>query len=81
VADIGNIRMGDRLQFKIQGVPLEATVSSIRTRTRESMQPFFYFVFPDAALQKAPQAIFTALRVDPAEMAASKTASCRPFPT
>ncbi|MBC2733517.1 MAG: FtsX-like permease family protein [Desulfobacteraceae bacterium] len=70
VADIGNIRMGDRLQFKIQGVPLEATVSSIRTRTRESMQPFFYFVFPDAALQKAPQAIFTALRVDPSEMAA-----------
>jgi len=33
------------------------------------MQPFFYFVFPDAALEKAPQAIFTALRVDPAEMA------------
>ena len=34
------------------------------------MQPFFYFVFPDAVLQKAPQTIFTALRVSPGEMAA-----------
>ena len=70
VAEIGDIRLGDRLRFKIQGVPLEAVVSSIRTRTRESMQPFFYFVFPDAVLQKAPQTIFTALRVSPGEMAA-----------
>ncbi len=70
VAEIGNIHIGDRLRFKIQGVPLEAVVSSIRTRIRESMQPFFYFVFPDAVLQKAPQTIFTALRVDPHEAAA-----------
>jgi len=70
VAEIGNIHIGDRLRFKIQGIPLEAVVSSIRTRTRESIQPFFYFVFPDAVLQKAPQTIFTALRVDPHEVAA-----------
>ena len=70
VAEIGNIHLGDRLRFKIQGVPLEAVVSSIRTRIRESMQPFFYFVFPDAVLQKAPQTIFTALRVDPHDTAA-----------
>ncbi|MGD9331906.1 MAG: FtsX-like permease family protein [Desulfobacterales bacterium] len=69
VADIGGIRIGDRLRFKIQGVPLEATVSSIRSRTRESMQPFFYFVFPEETLREAPQTIFTALRVDPAGMA------------
>jgi putative ABC transport system permease protein len=70
VAEMGNIRVGDRLRFKIQGIPLEAVVSSIRTRTRESMQPFFYFVFPEATLQEAPQTIFTALRVAPDEMAA-----------
>ena len=70
VAEIGDIGLGDRLRFKIQGVPLEADVVSIRTRTRESMQPYFYFVFPEAALQPAPQTIFTALRVPPGEIAA-----------
>lgn len=70
VAEIGGIRLGDRLAFNIQGVPLEAVVSSIRTRIRESMQPYFYFVFPEATLGEAPQTIFTALRVDPGEMAA-----------
>ena len=70
VAEIGDIHIGDRLRFKIQGIPLEAVVSSIRTRTRESIQPFFYFVFPDAVLAKAPQTIFTALRADPHETAA-----------
>ena len=69
VAEIGNIQLGDRLRFKIQGVPLEASVSSIRSRTRESMQPFFYFVFPEATLKAAPQTIFTALRVAPETMA------------
>jgi putative ABC transport system permease protein len=70
IAEIGNIRLGDRLRFKIQGVPLAAEVVSIRTRTRESMQPFFYFVFPEATLQQAPQTIFTALRVAPDAIAA-----------
>jgi putative ABC transport system permease protein len=64
VAEMRPLEIGDRLQFNIQGVPLEAVVSSIRTRTKESIKPFFYFVFPqDSPLQKAPQTIFTAIRV------------------
>jgi putative ABC transport system permease protein len=80
VADIGHIRIGDRLDFKIQGVPLEATVSSIRTRVREGLQPFFYFVFPEAALKAAPQTIFTALRVAPDQLAALQNRIVRTFP-
>ena len=38
-------------------------ISSIRTRTQESLRPFFYFVFPENALRYAPQTIFTAVRV------------------
>ena len=64
VTEMRPLRIGDRLRFNIQGVPVEATVSSIRTRTRESIQPFFYFVFPnDSLLRDAPQTIFTALRL------------------
>ncbi|MDJ0856641.1 MAG: FtsX-like permease family protein [Desulfobacterales bacterium] len=80
VADIGGIRVGDRLRFKIQGVPLEATVSSIRARVREGLQPFFYFVFPEATLKAAPQTIFTALRADPQEMAALQNRIVKAFP-
>lgn len=64
VAEMRPLQIGDRLRFNVQGVPVEATVSSIRTRTRESIQPFFYFVFPeDSLLRDAPQTIFTALRL------------------
>ncbi len=80
VAEIGNIRMGDRLRFKIQGVPLEATVTSMRTRVRESLQPFFYFVFPEATLKAAPQTIFTALRAETGTLAALQNRVVKAFP-
>jgi putative ABC transport system permease protein len=61
--------LGDRITFRIQGVPLEATVTSIRTRTaEEDFRPFFLFVFPPDVLRNAPQSIFTATRLPPAEI-------------
>jgi putative ABC transport system permease protein len=64
VVEMRSMKIGDTLKFKIQGVPVEAMVSSIRTRTRQSLKPFFYFVFPaDANITSAPQTIFTALRL------------------
>lgn len=59
--------VGDRVVFRIQGVPLEAVVSSIRERTRDSLNPFFYFVFQEKDLGAAPQTLFAALRVPPDE--------------
>ena len=41
------LKIGDRITFRVQGVPLDAVVSSIRRRTDASPRPFFYFVFPD----------------------------------
>lgn len=58
------LKIGDRLTFKIQGIPLEATVTSVRTRVKASIKPFFYFVFPDRVLQHAPHTVFTALNVE-----------------
>jgi putative ABC transport system permease protein len=63
--------LGDRITFRIQGVPLEAEVTSIRTRTaEEDFRPFFLFVFPPSVLQSAPQSIFSATRMPPAEIGA-----------
>ncbi len=64
VAEMGDIGMGDILRFNIQGVPLEAEVTSIRTRTKSKLYPFFYFVFPSHSLEGAPQTYFAALHLE-----------------
>jgi putative ABC transport system permease protein len=65
VIDMGDLELGDRITFRIQGVPLEAAVTSLRRRTESSPRPFFYFVFPPELLADAPQTIFAAVRTDP----------------
>jgi putative ABC transport system permease protein len=80
VADIHKVDIGDRITFRIQGVPLQARVSSIRSRTRDSLRPFFYFVFPEKVLQDAPQSIFTAVRIPPARVAAMQAKIVEAFP-
>jgi putative ABC transport system permease protein len=64
VADIGKINTGDLLLFDVQGIPLPARVTSLRTRSESRIRPFFYFVFPEATLQDAPQTVFAAARVE-----------------
>lgn len=63
IAEIGNISIGDRLLFSIQGVPLETRVTSIRSRVKSKLHPFFYFVFKEEVLQSAPKTFFAALHV------------------
>ncbi len=55
--------IGDTISFKIQGVPLKARISSIRTREHSPFSPFFYFVFPEKVLAQAPHNLFAALKV------------------
>jgi putative ABC transport system permease protein len=80
VMEIKKMAIGDRIRFKIQGIPLEARISSIRTRTRESIQPYFYFVFPEKALQDAPQTVFTAVRVEKHRRSELQTELVKKFP-
>jgi putative ABC transport system permease protein len=68
VLEMHPMRIGDRLTFRIQGVPLEARISSIRSRTRESISPYFYFVFPAKVLKTAPQTIFTAVHMEKSQI-------------
>jgi putative ABC transport system permease protein len=63
VMEMRGMQIGDRIVFKIQGVPLEARISSVRTRSKQFIQPFFYFVFPEKTLKDAPQTIFTAVNI------------------
>ncbi|WP_419659859.1 putative ABC transporter, permease protein [Desulfosarcina variabilis str. Montpellier] len=80
VVDMHPMQIGDRLHFKIQGVPLTARISSIRIRDSRSLSPFFYFVFPTAVLGKAPQTFFTALSVPQDQMGAVQLKIASQFP-
>lgn len=64
VVDMHKMDIGDTIRFNIQGVPLKARISSIRTRTTDTLGPYFYFVFEEKTLKSAPQTVFTALRVE-----------------
>ena len=81
VIDIKKMSIGDTIAFNIHGIPLEARISSIRTRTQESIRPFFYFVFPENALRDAPQTIFTAVKVEKNQSAELQTRMAAEFPT
>ena len=80
VLEMAHISLGDVITFDIQGVPLDARVTSIRTRTQKGIRPFFYFVFPPNVLKDAPQTLFAAVRVDRARASAVEAAIVSRFP-
>jgi putative ABC transport system permease protein len=80
VLAMADISLGDVISFTVQGVPLDARVTSIRTRTRKTIRPFFYFLFPEETLKDAPQTIFTAVRVDREGASALQAAVASRFP-
>ncbi len=80
VVEMRPMKIGDRISFKIQGVPLTARISSIRTRDSRSLSPFFYFVFPEAIMKQAPHTLFAALTVRAGQMGPLQTSIVSRFP-
>jgi putative ABC transport system permease protein len=80
VLEMHAMKIGDRLVFRIQGVPIEAKISSVRSRVKDSFKPFFYFVFEEDVLKSAPQTIFTAVKVDKSKIADIQNAIVKRFP-
>lgn len=80
VVKMREMRIGDTITFRIQGIPVEARIASIRTRTRAALHPYFYFVFPEEALRDAPQTLFTAVRVERERIAPLRNRVVARFP-
>jgi putative ABC transport system permease protein len=80
VVDMHQMDIGDTIQFNIQGVPLKARISSIRTRTADTFGPYFYFVFEEKTLKSAPRTIFTALRVEEHRVGPLQSRIAKMFP-
>jgi len=74
------LSVGDRVTFQVQGLPVTARISSIRTRTTGGLAPYFYFVFPSAVLADAPQTIFCAARLNRAQIGGAQTRVVSRFP-
>ncbi|MFN7684884.1 MAG: ABC transporter permease, partial [Oligoflexia bacterium] len=55
------IRLGDQLEFDIQGVPILAQVVAIRSVQWTSFQPNFFIVFEPRALRDAPKSFLASL--------------------
>jgi putative ABC transport system permease protein len=80
VTEMQPMQIGDTITFKIQGVPLTARVSSIRTRTQKGIGPFFYFVFPEAVLRQARHYIVNAVHVAKSDIPHLQTTLVNAFP-
>ncbi|HJV33504.1 ABC transporter permease, partial [Geomonas sp.] len=80
VIKMDKMAVGDTISFRVQGIPVEARISSIRTRTSGGITPYFYFVFQPAALADAPQTFFCAARIDKSLIGAVQNRIVKRFP-
>lgn len=75
------LKLGDELQFDVQGVTLAARVDSIRKVDWQRLQPNFFIVFPEGVLEAAPKFYVMAMRAEtPADSARLQQAVVRDFP-
>jgi putative ABC transport system permease protein len=57
------VRLGDRLDFDVQGVGLPTVITSLRRVRWETMTPNFFVVLPPGWLEAAPQQRIAAVRL------------------
>ena len=68
--DLG-IRLGSRLQFDVQGVPIELVVTSLRKVRWESFGINFFLVVEPGVLEQAPQLRIAAVKLPAGSEAAA----------
>lgn len=57
-----NLKLGDRMRFDIQGVPVETYVASIRRVEWRQVQTNFFVIFPTGFLESAPRFYIASLQ-------------------
>lgn len=74
-------KLGDEIDFDVQGVVVKTFVGSIRQVEWQRLQPNFFVVFPTGVLEPAPKFHILALRVaSPAESARVQQMVVQDFP-
>ncbi|MFT5386517.1 MAG: putative ABC transport system permease protein [Saprospiraceae bacterium] len=70
IAEDMQAKVGTKLVFDVQGVPIETTVGSIRKINWNKVQTNFFVVFPTGVLEQAPQFNVLVTRVSSPEQSA-----------
>lgn len=70
IMDELNLKMGDRIVFDVQGIPVETEVASVREIDFQRPQPNFFVLFPAGVLENAPQFFATVVRTGSPDAAA-----------
>ena len=79
-ADLG-LKLGDELEFDVQGVPVKCVVGSLRQVDWRRLSANFFVVFPEGVLEGAPKFHVIAVRAaDAATSARVQQAVVRDFP-
>ncbi|MEM9160294.1 MAG: FtsX-like permease family protein [Verrucomicrobiota bacterium] len=57
-----SLKVGDKMEWNVQGLPVETYVASIRDVDWEQLSPNFFVLFPSGVLEAAPAMFITATR-------------------
>lgn len=80
IADTFHWQLGDTLTFQVNGAPVTAAITSIRTVNWDSMRPNFFVLGPKTLLAHAPAQYVTSFYL-PAPNLPQQTALLQAFPT
>jgi len=67
-ADRFGFKIGDRIRFDVQGIPMEGQVVNLRRVRWNSFQPNFFLLFQDGVLNDAPKTHLGAISNVPADL-------------
>ena len=65
IAQTLGVRLGDQLSFDVGGQIVQATATSVRELSWDSMKVNFFIIMSPASLQALPQTFITSIRVPP----------------
>jgi putative ABC transport system permease protein len=75
------LRIGDEVDWDVQGLPVRSRVGSIRSVEWRRMEPNFFVVFPEGVLESAPKTYVAAVHAaTPADSGNVQTAVVDAFP-
>lgn len=75
------LKLGDEIEWDVQGVPLKSTIASLRDVEWQRLQPNFFVIFPAGVLEAAPKFHLVATRVEsPGDSARVQQAVVSRFP-
>ncbi len=66
-----NLKLGDRVTWDFQGIPIESRITSLRRVDWARFATNFFVVFPSGVLEEAPQSYVALMRVMDAEQRAA----------